>query len=551
MRPKWLSALAVAVMSAVVLGACTTQQPGAGASPTAAARQGGTFRYGQSGDAAALDPWNVTDGNSLQITEQIFESLVAYKPQTFEIVPNLADSWSNSSDKTQWTFKLHPAIKFTDGTDFDADAVVFNFDRARISKFQYRNSKPVADDYGYYSDMWGGFDGDSIITKVEAVDKTTVRFTTKTPFGPFLANMGMGTFGLVSPKSIKDNPDGFMLPGSQGAAGTGPFMFKPGSWQKDQQITLERNPNYWRKDDKGVQLPYLDKIVIRAIPDTQSRLAELKAGTIDAMRDFTPADISGIKADPNLQLISRPSFNVGYLGMNVHKAPLDKLEVRKAIAMAINKQAIADSIYAGQAKPATQFLPKGVVGYDDSADFYKYSQDEAKKLLQQAGVSNMTVDLWYMPVSRPYYPEPKKIAEAFASDLSKVGITVKLQSIDWTTYRTNARKNAMDLWLLGWTGDNGDPDNWVCVFFCNTKENGSWDSATAQQAVKTMKDAATETDNAKRDQLYKQVSGLIKQDVPRIPMFNAEVPVAASKKVQGYVPHPKGSEEFTLVQISK
>src|SRR5439155_315036 len=161
MRPKWFNAFAVAVISAVVLGACTTQQPGSGSSPTAAARQGGTFRYGQSGDAAALDPWNVTDGNSLQITEQIFESLVAYKPQTFEIVPNLADSWTTSSDKTQWTFKLHPGIKFTDGTDFDADAVVFNFDRARNTKFQYRNSKPVADDYGYYSDMWGGFDGDS------------------------------------------------------------------------------------------------------------------------------------------------------------------------------------------------------------------------------------------------------------------------------------------------------------------------------------------------------------------------------------------------------
>ncbi|OLE43563.1 MAG: hypothetical protein AUI36_23775 [Cyanobacteria bacterium 13_1_40CM_2_61_4] len=361
----------------------------------------------------------------------------------------------------------------------------------------------------------------------------------------------MGTFGLISPKSIKDSPDGFMLPGSKSAAGTGPFMFQPGAWQKDQQITLVKNPSYWRKDDKGAALPYIDKLVMRFITDTQARLAELKAGTIDGMRDFTPADIPGIKSDPNLQLISRPSFNVGYLGMNVHKAPLDKLDVRKAIAMAINKQAIADSIYGGQAKPATQFLVKGVIGYDESADFYKYDPDGAKKLLQQAGVSNPEIDLWYMPVSRPYYPEPKKIAEAFQSDLAKVGINAKLNTIDWTTYRTNARKNMFGLWLLGWTGDNGDPDNWVCVFFCNPKENGSWDTTKATQAIKLMKDAASETDTTKRGELYKQTSQIIRDDVPRVPMFNAEVPVAASKKVQGYLPHPKGSEEFTLVQISK
>lgn len=553
MRPRWLSVLAVLVVAVLAVGACTsTPAPSPSSSPSGAARSGGTFTFAQSGDAAALDPWNVTDGNSLQVTEQIFESLVAYKPTTFEIVPHLADSWTQSTDKTQWTFKLHPGIKFSDGTDFDADAVAFNFNRAMNTKFPYRNAKPVADDYGYWGDMWGGFDKDSIITNVEAFDKVTVRFTTKTPFGPFLANMGMGTFGLVSPTSIKADQDGWMLPGSKGAAGTGPFMFTPGSWKKDQQIDLARNPSYWKKDDKGAQLPYLDKVVIRFIKDTQSRLAELKAGTINGMRDFTPADIPSIQGDANLQIIARPSFNIGYLGINVHKAPLDKIEVRKAIAMGINKQAIADTIYAKQAKPATQFLVKGLIGYDESADFYKYDVDGAKKLLADAKVTTpIELNLWWMPVSRPYYPEPQKIATAYQTDLAKIGINAKLNSIDWTTYRTKARANEFDLWLLGWTGDNGDPDNWVCVFFCNPKQNGSWDSATATQAIKLMQDGAKETDTAKRDAIYKQVSGLIKQDIPRIPMFNSEVPVAASKKVTGYVPHPKGSEEFVLVQVSK
>jgi peptide/nickel transport system substrate-binding protein len=545
----------VLVAAAFAISACQptpTGGPSPAPSPTGVARTGGTFIYGQSGDAAALDPWNVTDGNSLQVTEQIFESLVTYKPQSFEIEPNLATKWEVSTDKKSWVFTLREGVKFHDGTDFDADAVVFNFERARDTKHPYRPSKPVADNFAYYGDMWAGFDADSVITKVEAVDKRTVRFTTSVPFGPLLANMGMGTFGLISPKSIRDNQDGWMLPGSMGAAGTGAFMFKPGAWQKDQQITLERNPNYWRKDAQGAQLPHLDKLVIRFITDTQARLAELKAGTIHAMRDFTPADIPAITADPNLQLIDRPSFNVGYLGLNIKKPPLDKLEVRKAIAHAIDKQAIATTIYAGKAKPATQFLVQGVIGYDESIkDFYPYNPDEAKRLLQQAGVANPEIDLWWMPVSRPYFPEPKRIAEAFASDLARVGIKAQLQTIDWTTYRTQARTNVFDTWLLGWTGDNGDPDNWVCVFFCNMKENGSWDTPKGTQAVQLMKDAASETDNTKRAELYKQVTKLIQEDVPRIPMFNAQVPVAASKKVSGYVPHPKGSEELYPIKVSQ
>lgn len=562
MRSRFLSVLAALVVVALAMSACAPPAPPApaGASPTSAAkaRAGGTFTFGQSGDAAVIDPWNVTDGNSLQVTEQIYDTLVDYEPTGFKIVPRLATKWEKSADGTQWTFTLREGVKFHDGTDFDAEAVVFNFERGRNTKHQYRG-KPIADQYQYYESMWNGFDNDSVITKVEAVDKKTVRFTTKTPFAPFLANMGMNTFGIVSPKSVKDDPDNWATPGSKGAAGTGPFVFKPGGWQKDQQITLERNPSYWQKDSQGQQLPYVDKVVIRFVKDTQARLAELKAGTLDAAHLFSPADIPTVKGDPNLQIIPRPSFNVAYLGVNHTKAPLDKVDVRKAVAMAINKKAIAETIYGGAARPASQFLPPGIgmVGYDDAVkDFYPYDPDQAKKLLQQAGATNLKLDFWYMPVSRPYYPEPKRIAEAFASDLAKVGITAELRTVDWTTYRKQARANEYSLWLLGWTGDNGDPDNWLCVFFCPLVKDGKdlpiqgggWSNPAAW---KLLRDAARETDQARRDTLYKQVSKIVQDEIPRIPMFHADQPVFASKKVQGFQPHPKGSEPFTLVWLSR
>jgi peptide/nickel transport system substrate-binding protein len=562
---RWRSALAISFSAVILAAACAqtgTTTPSGSAAGSAkastAVTTGGTFRFGQSGDISALDPWNVTDGNSLLVTRQIFESLVDYEPASFKIVPKLATKWESSADGKTWTFTLREGVKFHDGTPFDAAAVVFNFERARFTKNEWRPTKPVADDFAYYGDQWGGYDNDSVITKVEAKDAKTVVFTTKTPYGPFLATMAMSAFPIVSPKSIKDDKDGWLLVGSKGAAGTGPFIFKPGAWQKDQQITLERNPSYWQKDSAGKALPYLDKVVFRFIKDTAARLAELKAGSIDAMRDFSPQDIPTITADSSLQVIPRPPFNVGYLGVNLSIKPFDNLKIRQAVAMAINKKAIVDTLFAGEAKAASQFLVPGMLGYDDSVtDFYKFDQAAAKKLIADSGVASpITTELWYMPVSRPYYPDPKKVAEAFASDLAAIGIIANLKSVDWTTYRKEAKENKYPLWLLGWTGDNGDPDNFLNVFFHpkvvngqdNPTENGAWSNPAAWALLRK---GQSEIDPAKRADLYKQVSKLVQNDVPRIPMFYANPPTAANKKVQGYLPHPSGGEAFTLVTITK
>src|SRR3954469_16942940 len=169
-----LRRLGSAMALTCVLSACTasTTPIVLTPAPSSSAR---AFTFASSGDAAAIDPWNVVDDNSLQVTQQIFETLVTYDTQSFDIKPGLALSWSVSADKKQWTFKLRDGVKFHDGTDFNSDAVVFNFDRARLTKFKYRNAQPVADDFNYYESMWGGFDDDSLITKVEAFDRLTVR----------------------------------------------------------------------------------------------------------------------------------------------------------------------------------------------------------------------------------------------------------------------------------------------------------------------------------------------------------------------------------------
>jgi peptide/nickel transport system substrate-binding protein len=347
-----------------------------------------------------------------------------------------------------------------------------------------------------------------------------------------------------------------MTVNTKGAAGTGPFLIKPGAWQKGQQITLEKNPTYWAKDKDGKSLPYLDKVVFRFIADESARVAELRAGSVDAIRDFSPANIPTIKADPNLQIVPRPSFNIAFLGINQAVKPFDNLNVRKAVAMGIDKVAIVNAIYAGEAKAASQFLVPGMLGYDESVtDFYKYDQAAAKKLIADNG-GPFTIDLWYMPVSRPYYPDPKKIAEAFASNLKDIGITANLKTEDWTPYRKDARENKFGLWLLGWTGDNGDPDNFLNVFFHpkvvdgkdTPIEGGNWSSPPAWDLLRK---AQVELDSAKRADLYKQTSKIVQNDVARIPMFHANPPTGTTKKLQGFVPHPTGGEAFTLVYLGK
>lgn len=510
------------------------------------------FTFALSGDASVLDPWNVLDGNSLQVTQQIFEPLVEYDERSFEIRPGLAASWQVSPDKRQWTFHLRDGVVFHDGTAFNSEAVVFNFDRARLTSFPYRNKTPVADDYNYYQSMWGGFDDASLITKVEAFDQLTVRFTLRTPFGPFLTTLAMATFGMVSPASIKADPDGWMLPTTKSAAGTGPFMFTPGSWTKGDEVVLVRNPRYWRLDEHGKRLPYVDRVRLRTILEAGFRVAALRGGQVDAIRDFMPADIALLKQDPKVQLVERSTNNVAYLRFNTAHPPLDKPDVRKALAMAIDRSSIIESVYTGYAIPASQFLPPGMLGYDDGMrEFQPFDVEAARRLLIAAGATDFELELWYMDVARPYYPDPQLAAQLIARDLRRLGIKVVLHTIDFTSYRDRVKHNEFQSWLLGLTGDNGDPDNYMCVFFCNTTQNGAWSDANAQDTVRLLRAASVETDVMRRGDLYRQASRLVQKSVPGVPIAHADVPVAVSRAVSGYVPHPKGSEPFTLVQVSR
>jgi peptide/nickel transport system substrate-binding protein len=566
-KKLWLG-LGLMVIAAMLLASCgpaptptpVPTKPPAPAAPTAvpptatkppaptATTAPVTFVMGEPGDAVRLDPADYDDGQTAARAEQIFETLYEFDGATTNVRPCLATSYTVSADGKEWTFKLRQGVKFHDGTPFNADAVIWNFARQWDPSHPFHTEEYATLTWEYWHDVIGwGFKGEegAVMKDIVKVDDYTVKFVLSTPSGPFLLNIALFSNGIASPASFeKYKTDAFLHP-----VGTGPFMFQ--EWVKDDHITLVKNPDYW-----GKPMPYIDKLVFRVIKDNSARYLAVKAGDINGMGEgANPDDAKAAASDPNLQVLARPPLNVGYLAFNQTVKPLDNKDVRMAIAYAIDKKAIVDNLYAGNGIVATQFLPPSMWGWNPGIQQVCCDQAKAKDLLAKAGLDKgFTIDLWYMPVSRPYYPDPKAVAQAMAADLAKVGITANLKTEDWGQYKVDARDGKFAMWMLGWTGDNGDPDNFLFTFFGDAPPGSGASTKCCGYFNKDLNDllakAVALSDVKSREPLYNQAATLIAADMPRVPIAHTSVPLIFSKKVSGYVANPLGTEFFKTVKLA-
>lgn len=498
-------------------------------------KRGGTLVFGRGADSKSLDPINVTDGESLKATQQIYDTLVTYKPGTTEVIPELATSWETSEDAFTWTFYLRKGVKFHDGTPFNADAVVFNFER-----WMYEDNPYHHGDFAYWQYMFGGFPG--VVKSVKAIDEYTVQFELNQPQAPFLNNLAMPNFAIASPAAIKKYGEDY----GNHPVGTGPFILQ--SWKRDDTMVLVRNENYWGEG------PYLDKVIFRVIPDNSARLMELQAGTVDIIDGVNPIDVESIKADPNLQLILRPSMNVGYLAMNFDKKPFDDVRIRRAINHAINKEAIVEAFYGDLGIPAKNPMPPSIWGYNDAIEDYEYNPEKAKQLLAEAGYPNgFKTELWAMPNPRPYFVQPRPIAEAMQADLAAIGIKAKIVTYDWATYLDKTENGEHPMAMLGWTGDNGDPDNFLYVLL--DKDQATKGSAgnisfyRSDELHEVLIEAQMSPDHEKRVELYKRAQEIIHEDAPWVCVVHSTPPLAAKKNVKNFIPNPTGTESYDQVWL--
>lgn len=546
---RWLAIALVAFSLAVLLANCGGPQT----SPTDPAESGepavetasGPLVYGSGGEPVNLEPGNITDGNSIIVQQQIYNRLIDFEPGTTELEPGLATDWTVSDDGLTWTFTLQEGVTFQDGTDFNADAVVFNINRWWDPEFEY-GYRDAGKLYEIWEYLFGGFKGseDSILADVTAIDETTVEFTLNQPFAAFPAALASGYFGIASPTAIQESGADYGT-ASGLAVGTGPFTFK--EWRSGDRITLEKNPDYWKEG-----MPKVDQLVISFVGDPAARLAQLRAGTLDFTVDLTPDQLPEIESAEELEAVFRPSFNVGYLALNPSYEPLSDPTVRKAIAQAINKTAIVEAFWGDLGTTDAHFTPPSMAEFQSEAvDDYEYDPEAAKQMLADAGYPNgFDLELWYMPVSRPYFPNPKPIAEAFAAELSTVGINVTLQTKDWGAYLEDRNTPpGFQSFMLGWTGDYGDPDNFLYAHFGPgaTADLGDW---TNQQVFDLLNEARAESDQAARESLYAEVDQILFDEAVRIPIVHSQPLLAKRANISGWDPSPLGSETFEAVEKS-
>ncbi|WP_342543034.1 ABC transporter substrate-binding protein [Paenisporosarcina sp. FSL H8-0542] len=489
--------------------------------------------FGRGGDSVSLDPATVTDGESFKVTQNVFETLVNFGKQDTEINPGLAKEWKPSEDGLTYTFQLEEGVKFHDGTDFNAEAVVANFER-------WANGS--GEDFYYYSSMFGGYKGDEghVIDSVTADGDYTVVFKLKRPQAPFLKNLAMSPFGIASPKAFEEQGAKF----GDNPVGTGPFKFV--EWKRNDSITIEKNEDYWVKG-----LPKLDKVVFKAIPDNSARLNALNTGEIDLADGVNPADGKSVESNSELQLFERPSMNVGYLGLTSTRPPFDKVEVRQAINHAIDKQAIVDAFFEGRAEVAKNPMPPVISGYNDDIAGYDFDPEKAKALLAEAGLAEgFEMELWAMPVPRPYMPDGQKVAEVIQSNLADVGIKAKIVTFEWATYLEKARNGEADAFMLGWTGDNGDADNFLYVLL--DKDNigsNNYSYYSNDELHDILIEAQSEVDEDKRNELYGQAQEIIFEDAPWVPLAHSTPLLAGKANLVDFLPHPTGSDKLAEVDF--
>lgn len=493
-----------------------------------------TLVFGRGGDSVGLDPALETDGESFKVADNIYDTLVRFEETSTALEPALAESWTVSEDRLVWTFKLRPGVSFHDGTPFNADAVVFSLGR------QFKPDHPFHKVEGAYQ-YWNSMSMSEIVKDVRKVDDLTVEIELSRANAPFLSNLAMNFCAIVSPTAVRKYGDNY----ARNPVGTGPFVFS--QWIKDDRIVLEANPSYW----DGA--PAIRRLVFRSIPENSVRLIALTQGAIHGMDNLVPDFVANIESNPRLQLLKQPGMNVGYLAMNMDKQPFHILKVRRAINHAIDKQAMVDNLYQGMAQPAVNPIPPTMWSYHEDIVGYHHDPALAKRLLAEAGYPNgFKTTLWAMPVPRPYMPQPLKIAQAIQADLSAVGIEAEIVTFEWGTYLDKVQRGQHDMALLGWTGDNGDPDNFLYVLLDKSATAFPANNIAfyrSEELHKVLVEAQVEIDTDARTKLYRTAQEIVHQDAPWVPLVHATQTAAFSKAVNGFKLHPTGSKFFYRVRL--
>ncbi|MFG1172528.1 ABC transporter substrate-binding protein [Erwiniaceae bacterium CAU 1747] len=505
-----------------------------------------TLVYCSEGSPENFNPQLYTSGTSVDASAvPVYNRLVDFTPGTTDLIPSLAESWEISKDGTVYTFHLRQGVKFqsnkafTPTRNFNADDVIFSFMRQKDPANPYHNVSNGT--YANFESLEFG----SLLKKIEKLDDRTVRFTLAHAEAPFLADLGWYFASILS----AEYADAMLKAGTPEKVdsvpiGTGPFELV--QYQKDSRILYRAFPEYWQGKAK------IDRLVFSIVPDASVRAAKLEKNECQIMPFPNPADLRRLGENPAITLAQKAGLNTGFLAFNTLKAPMDNVKVRQALTLAINKPAIIDAVFQGTGTAAKNLLPPGVWSAASDIEDYAYDPEKAKAMLKDAGIAPGTrVELWAMPVQRPYNPNARRMAEMIQADWQKVGIQASIVTFEWGEYLKRVKNGEHQAALMGWTTATGDPDNFFGPLFSCTSANGGSNSSKwcYPPFDRLISQARAEQDHEKRVAMYREAQQIMHDQAPAVMIAHSTIFEPVRKEVSGYQVDPFGKHIFYPVDI--
>lgn len=474
---------------------------------------------GQIAEPKSLDPAAVTAVNDFRILVNIYEGLTRYKSGTLEVEPGLAESWEISEDGTEYTFKLRSGVKFHDGSDFNAEAVKFNFDRMLDENHPQHDTGPFPLAFFF-----------SAVKETAVVDPTTVKFTLNEPYAPFLSNLAYPTGLMVSPDAVKADGKEF----GRSPVGTGPFKF--GEWKSNERVVVTRNDDYWG-DKAGTEA-----VVFRPITDANTRVAEMLAGGIDLMVEVPPTSLSQFQGD-GFNLAEQAGPHVWFLILNAKEGPFADKRVRQAANYAINKEAIVNDVLEGTAEVAAGPTPPAFAwAYNSTLEAYPHDPDKARALLKEAGAEGAELT-FFVTEGGSGMLDPVAMGTAIQADLAAVGLKVNIETYEWNTFLGEVNpglEGKADMAEMAWMTNDPDTLPYLALRSGAWPDKGGFNSGyyANPEVDKLLEAARTATDQDERARLYKEMQVIVQDDAPWVFVANWKQNAVTSDRVENFSLEP-------------
>lgn len=475
---------------------------------------------------------------------QLYNGLLDFDPETSKVIPALADSWLVSEDGLTYTFQLrkdvqfHQTDYFTPTRPFNADDVLFSINRWRLPSHPYH--KVSGGIYPYFESL--GLQ--DIVAEVNRLNGYRVEIKLRHPDSSFLATLATD-FAVMLSAEYADN---MLLAGTpelidSQPIGTGPFKFE--HFRKNNYIRYYKHPDYWNGE------VYQEQLIFDITPTSSMRLAKLITGECDVIAFPAQTELHIVDQRQDLVLDEKPGLNVGFWAFNSARPPFDDPRVRRALAMAVDRKALLDAVYSDSAVASKGLLPPTSWAFDENQREIHYNPALARQLLDEAGIKRgFRMNIWAMPVQRAYNPNATKMAELIQSYLDKVDIKADIVSYEWATFRRLLKQGMHDSVLIGWSADNGDPDNFYrpllsCSAIASGTNRANWCLPKYDELIN---EALRYTDEDSRMHYYHQVNELLVEQMPLVPIAHAYRFQAYREGITGMQINPFGGIRFGQVR---